>query len=212
MENKITPHKEQEEFLNNHTARFMFASGGINSGKTTLGFIWLIEEIKKHDGKGDYLVIAPNNNSISVLLQHYRIKKLFTDKLPYSGKWIKTNPRYQLESGGTVYFRSAKTDFTNIKPNAIYLDECGMMHKEHLIKVKKIMGNETRMLIGSSPYISCDWIDEFIEQSKTNSEYFHKSISSVMNPTTNKDFVEEEKRQLESWEFKARYLGEHSHK
>ena len=42
----------------NATERFIFFCAGVQSGKTTFGSVWIINEAQEH-GAGDYLIVAP---------------------------------------------------------------------------------------------------------------------------------------------------------
>jgi len=209
----FSPHEGQQEILNQQDARFLLALGGVNSGKTSMGCLWLALEILKHQGRGDYLVVAPTWGV--VLSSTYKQwDKVIKGWAPFAGEWHphQTNPRYQLDSGGTIYFRSSDGNFNGLKPNAILLDEGGDIKEETFNEIKGRMTTGGRLLISTTPYAKHDWIKfNIMEQADNgNPQYFYKCLPSILNPMTDLQHIEEEKKRLQPWEFEMRYLGKYT--
>ncbi len=209
----FSPHEGQQEILDQQDARFLLALGGVNSGKTSLGCLWIAKEILNNGGKGDYLIVAPTWGV--VLSSTYKqFDKVCRGWQPMAGKWHphQSNPRYELESGGTVYFRSSDGNFNGLKPKAILLDEGGDISEEVFGEIKGRMTTGGRLLISTTPYPRHDWIRSSImdQADDGNKQYFYKCLPSILNPETDKSHIEEERKRLAPWEFEMRYLGKFS--
>lgn len=193
-------------------ARYLCALGGVNSGKTSLAMLALAQEVAKNQCKGDYLVIGPQWDVV-LSSTYKRFEEVFNDWIP--GKWHKhqLNPRYELDSGGTIFFRSADGNFNGIKPRMICLDEGGLISEESFHEIKGRMafsdGEPCKLLISTTPYPNYDWIPYEImaKADKGNANYFYLTMKSEMNPTTDEEHLEEEKKSLQPWEYQQRYEG-----
>lgn len=206
----FAPHEGQAEILNQKDAKFLLALGGVNSGKTSMGCLWMALEIIANKGKGDYLIVAPTWGVVlSSTFKQW--EKVINGWAPFAGEWHphQTNPRYQLESGATIYFRASDANFNGLKPKAILLDEGGDIKEEVFNKLKGRMATGGRILISTTPYPKYDWLRFSImdEADEGNPLYFYKCLPSILNPTTDLNHIEEERKKLPPWEFEMRYLG-----
>lgn len=204
------PHAGQQEILNQQSAKILLALGGVNSAKTSCGCLWMAQEVIRHHGKGDFLIVAPQWGVV-LSSTYKRWLEVANGWAPLSGKWHphQSNPRYELDAGGTIYFRSADGNFNGLKPQAILLDEGGDIKEEQFHDIKGRMTTGGRLLIATTPYPKYDWIRyEIMEQAdKGNPHYFYKCFDSSLNPTTDPAHLEEERKRLQPWEFDMRYRG-----
>ena len=209
-EKKYFPAHEGQLDILNSDAKILLALGGINAGKTAIGMLWLCNEIAKHNYQGEYLMVA---TTYSVVLSSTKVRWFETirDWKPFAGKWFphQTNPRYELDSGAIVFFRSADGTFDGLKPHAIVLDEGGAIPLEQYQTVKRRMAQGSRLLITTTPSTSYDWIrTEIMEKADSgNPHFYYKELPSHLNPRTDKVNLEEERKSLEPWMFDMFYMG-----
>lgn len=211
----FSPHPGQIDILNSE-ARFLVALGGVHSGKTSLGCLWLSREIEKTGGKGQYLIVGPTFPVVlSSTLESWLMTIRGTALAGTTGKFVAStaNPHYKLATGGVVYFRSAESTFEGLKPQACLLDEGGDCSESayHAIK-RRTDGTGARVLISTTPYLRFDWIPREIIQRCDDGDpnYFYRCFPSSMNPTIDKAAIAEAKRTLPEWEYQLFYEGKYT--
>jgi hypothetical protein len=93
--------------------RFIVVVAGTQSGKTSFGPFWLVEEIRKR-GPGDYLVVTPDFQLLDLKLLPELIR--YVDSTLHYGKYY-SSPRRQIrinENGETALFGGKQTHSTTI--------------------------------------------------------------------------------------------------
>jgi len=208
----FVPHEGQQAILDNTKAIYLLALGGVGSGKTACGCLWLMGEVEKHEGKGEYLIVAPTQctaNSATLKVWEKTVRGT-----PLDGRFIydKSNPRYILPQGGIIYFRSGEGSLSGIHPHAVLCDELGDCSEDVWITVKeRIVDSPTsRILISTTPYPNkYSWIrSEVIAQAdKNNEDYFYRCFPTSMNPRHDPRKVKNAQLTLPDYRFKMDYLG-----
>lgn len=215
----FNPHAGQLAILQSD-ARFLLALGGVNGGKTSLAMLWLCKEISDHKFQGTYLVVGPTQKTVSEAT-FVAWKNIIDKWAPYQGKAVMEsgNLRFVLNSGATVFFSSAESDLVGMKPNAVVLDEGGLISVEVYRECKKrLMDSGGKLLVATTPYLSdAEWLrSEIIDEADAGHDwYFYQRFSTLDNPKMAADpkkvkAIEDEKRTLPDWEFRMKYLGEFS--
>ena len=104
--------------------RFLFFCAGVQSGKTTFGSVWIINEGERC-GSGDYLIIAPTYK----ILQQSTMQK-FQEIVPRGwGTLNKAESTFRTIDGRTFFLRSADKpeSIEGITAKAIWADEASLM-------------------------------------------------------------------------------------
>lgn len=203
-------HKGQVEVLQS-PARYVAALGGKNGGKTSVAMLWLLQEIQRYGGKGQFLVVAPTYNvALSATLDCWRKTCKGTD---LQGEFIAStnNPHYKLGTGGIIFFRSADANYEGVKPQAIVIDEAGNISEDQWrVVLGRIVGQVGgRIFLSTTPYLAHDWLNRLILQKADagDKNYFYRTFPSWLNPTTDVEAVEHYRQTLPPWQFDMEYRG-----
>lgn len=205
----FSPHEGQQAILNSD-ARFLLALSGIHGGKTALACLWLSHQIQKTNGVGQWLIVAPTYGvALSSTLEVWE-KTIRGTSL--QGRFVRdnANPHYLLSTSSKVYFKSGESVFDGLKPMHAILDEAGLVSEEcfHAIK-RRLDGTGGRLLMSTTPYLNYSWIPEsFIRRADDGDKnYFYRCFPSTLNPTTDRDIIEQARKTLPVWEFDLYYNG-----
>ena len=216
MENVVL-HKGQERVIDS-LARFIAVICGAQSGKTTVGAIWLCSEIwKKHEAglHGDWLVAAPT----AKILDQSTLPKL-KGIIPADWvKWHEAKSYFELpwansETGQPcrIFVRSTDNpDFIEgMTIMGAWIDEAGMCDSVIWINVQaRVAKHRGRVLLTTTPYAS-KWLKrEICDRAKRGEpEFANFSWASNENPSFPAEEFERLRRTLPDAIFRRRHMGE----
>jgi PBSX family phage terminase large subunit len=185
----FTPHLHQQQILDS-TAEQILAVAGHRSGKTSVGAVWLINEIAndiRAGVKSDYLILGPTYR----ILNQSTLRTLFAYWPKGLGTYKKQESLIELVNGGIVWIRSAD------KPDAVeglfarkaWLDEAALCTEVTYDKVcqrlvQKAGEPRGRLLMTTTPYGSPNsWMNvRLIEQRRFLPWLFFINFSMADNP------------------------------
>lgn len=207
-------HKHQQEVMAS-TARFIGCISGIRGGKTTIGAIWLLNQINvdRESGKlGDYLICAPTNK----ILDQSTVPK-FKEFFPSDwGTWKEQKSCFELNWNRTgttepcrIYVRSMDEpdSIEGMDCLAAWMDEAGKMKSQAWINVQgRLSVQKGRCIITSTPYAS-NWFFRDFYKKKDDVDFCIITWASTDNPVFPKDEFERMKKALPKAIFERRYLG-----
>lgn len=188
--------------------RIIVASAGIQSGKTTVGSLWLGKYLFKYTQELDnFLIVAPTYKILS-----QATLPAFTKLYRAYGEYKKVDAEFKLYNGGTIFLRTA-TDpesiegITNVR--AIWADEGGRLSKYFW---ENIEGRSALMrapiLVTTTPYalnwLYKMWID-WDKGLRDDVEFFQ--FRSKDNPYFPKEEYERQKTLLDPRRFAMKYDG-----
>jgi PBSX family phage terminase large subunit len=199
-------------------ARFVAVVCGAQSGKTTLGGIWLCNEIWRLHEKGlhgDWLVAAPT----AKILDQSTLPKL-KGIIPsdwviwregrqfFELPWI--NP--ETNQPCRIFVRSTDNpDFIEgMTIMGAWIDEAGLCDSVVWVNVQaRVAKNQGRVLMTTTPYAS-KWLKrEIVDRAKRGEKEFASfTWASSMNPAFPAEEFERLKRTLPDAIFKRRHMGE----
>lgn len=186
---EFTPHYHQQLILDSQAEQIL-AVAGHRSGKTSVGAVWLINEIAndmKAGVKSDYLILGPTYR----ILNQSTLRTLFMYWPKGLGEYKKQESLIQLANGGIVWIRSAD------KPDAVeglfarrcWMDEAALCTEVTYDKVcqrlvQKAGEPKGRLLMTTTPYGSpASWMNvRLIEQRKFLPWLFFVNFSMADNP------------------------------
>lgn len=203
------PHEAQQDLLETKST-YILALGGVNSGKTAVAMLWLVNEINRLGTDQEYLIIGPTYSVVmsSTLTQWMKTVKGTALEGDLKGAGPAT---YTMGTGGKVYFRSAEAAFDGLKPLASVIDEGGDCNENlwHSVRRRMVGNKGGRCLISTTPYLNYDWIPREICQRADDGDkaYFYRCMLSTANPTTDLVKLERDRREKPKWEFEMYYEG-----
>lgn len=190
--------------------RFVFLVAGVQSGKTTFGAVWILNEAQQC-GPGEYIIIAP---SYKVLQQSTLTK--FLEIVPGGyGVYYKSESVYRTVDGRTFFLRSADKpeSIEGITAKAIWADEASIMKPNIWLMMQgRVSRTQGRILCTFTP-ISLNWIHREIEKDKERrlrgeeGDIDFIQFRSIDSPYFPKQEYERAKRMLTETQFKLRYEG-----
>lgn len=185
----FTPHRHQQMVLDS-TAEQILVVAGHRGGKTTVGAVWLINEIAndiKNGIKADYLILGPTYR----ILNQSTLRTLFEWWPKGLGTYKKQDSIIQLSNGGVVWIRSAD------KPDAVegltarrcWMDEAALCNETTYDKVcqrlvQKAGEPKGRLLMTTTPYGSpSSWMNVRLIELRANLRWlFYVNFSMSDNP------------------------------
>jgi len=197
-------------------ARFIVAIAGIRGGKTTIGAIWLLNEIDKlrEQGQlGDFLIAAPTYK----ILEQSTLPK-FKEFFPKDwGVWMENKGYFKLN-----WFRPGSDEPCRIyvrsmdEPDSIegmdilagWLDEVGKMKAAAWINAQgRGSIHKARMILTTTPYNTGWFFRDVYQRAKDDKDYEVIIWKSTDNPAFPKEEYERAKRTLPKAIFERRYEG-----
>ena len=202
-------HQGQADILASK-ARFLAAIAGTGGGKTALGALWLINEIKKKP-LGKYLVVVPKFHVLrQATLPVWRAT--VADLPEFEGEFKVANSEYHCPCGATIYLRSAEDpgSFQGIVAESAWIDEGGLISKLAWDTVLQRVGyTRGRVLITSTPYTHNFLFSDFYQRWKNGDKnYYVKTFASTANPTYSQEEFERAKKTLPRHKFEMLYMGQ----
>jgi len=207
--NEIKLHKWQNRAWESKK-RFIFFCAGVQSGKTTFGCIWIVNE-SEECGAGDYLIIAPTYK----ILQQSTMQK-FQEIIPNGwGTFNKAESVFRARNGRTFFLRSADKpeSIEGITARAIWADEASLMKPDIWLMMQgRVSGTQGRILCTFTP-IALNWVHKEIEKDKERRNRGEEGdidfiqFPSVESPYFPKEEYERAKRMLTPIQFQLRYEG-----
>lgn len=205
-------HEGQEKVLDSQ-CRFIATSSGIQGGKTTVGAIWLLDQIwKAHQlgYHGDWLIAAPTLDIIRA-----STLKEFKPLFPADwGVWKEGAKQYDLAFGGRVFVRSVDI------PNHIegmtllgaWLDEAGQMDGDvwPIIQARTAIWSAKgfgKVLMTSTPYEPNWYYRDIYRQYGKDPNIDLITWESIANPAFPKAEFERAKASMAKALFDRRYCG-----
>lgn len=216
-------HPGQVEALS-ATERFIVVVAGTQSGKTSFGPFWLVEEIRQR-GPGDYLVVTPDFQLLDLKLLP-ELRRYIESTLRY-GKYF-SSPRRQIridEQGEIALFGSKQSHPTTIffgyadRPESLesstakaaWCDESGQK-KFKLDSWRAILRRlslaKGRVLHTTTPY-NLGWLYQklYLPWKAGAKDIRVISFESIMNPAFPLDEWERARHDLPTWMFDMFYRG-----
>lgn len=213
----IKLHSGQQQVIDS-LARFIAVVCGVQSGKTTLGAIWLCNEIWQAHQKGrhgDWLIAAP---TAKILDQSTAPK--FKGIVPADWVVWKEGKQYfelpwqndETKQPCRIFVRSVDTpDFIEgMTILGAWLDEGGLMEPQVWVNIQaRLSTHGGRCLVTTTPYAS-KWIKREIHRrfKDGDKDYAYFSWKSNINPAFPQEEYERMQRTLPEAIFKRRYDGE----
>ena len=194
----------------NSKKRFIYFVAGVQSGKTTFGVVWILNEAQRC-GPGEYIIIAP---SYKVLQQSTLVKFLEITPEGY-GAYYKAESVYRTIDGRTFFLRSADKpeSIEGITARAIWADEASLMKPNIWLMMQgRVSRTQGRILCTFTP-ISLNWIHREIEKDKERRLRGEEGdidliqFRSIDSPYFPKEEYERARRMLTETQFKLRYEG-----
>lgn len=205
-------HEGQEKVLDSQ-CRFIATSSGIQGGKTTVGAIWLLDQIwKAHQlgHHGDWLIAAPTLDIIRAsTLKEF--KPLFPQDW---GVWKEGAKQYDLAFGGRIFVRSVDI------PNHIegmtllgaWLDEAGQMDGDvwPIIQARTAIWSSKgfgKVLMTSTPYEPNWYYRDIYRQYGKDPNIDLITWPSDANPSFPKQEMIDSQSRMSKAKWERRYLG-----
>jgi len=206
---QITLHEWQSKAW--HSAkRFVFFCAGVQSGKTTFGSVWIMNESEQM-GQGDYLIIAPTYK----ILQQSTMQK-FHELVPRGwGVFNKSESTFRTIDGRTFFLRSAEhpESIEGITAKAIWADEASLMKADAWLMMQgRVSRTQGRILCTFTP-IALNWIHKELEKDKERmlrgepGDIEFIQFRSVDSPYFPREEFERARRMLTPTQFQLRYEG-----
>lgn len=207
--------------------RFVLVMAGLQSGKTSFGPIWLLEEIRRK-GPGDYLVAAPTFPllELKALPEFKRLFCKYLDYGEYVGSPVRVftmNPRGETALFGSPQDTPTRVLFAHAQdPDSLesatykgaWLDEAGQkkFQRGSWIAVQgRLSLEQGRALLTTTPY-TLGWMkqelyDPWIKSGRNHPDIAVVNFPSTMNPRFPRAEFDRMRAVLPSWLFRMRYLG-----
>jgi PBSX family phage terminase large subunit len=204
----FTPHSHQRKVLD-AKERFLVVVCGVQSGKTTVGGAWLLNEIKNHVKQGylyDYLIAAPTVK----MLEQSTLPK-FNELFPPSwGRWKEKKGYYETTWNRRIYVRSLDepNHIEGMTIGGAWLDEVGQAKQLSWINVQaRLAIHRGRCLMTTTPY-NMGWFYRDVYKKAGTHDIKLFSWPSISNPYFPKEDIERMQSILPESVFSRRYLGE----
>lgn len=204
---EITLHPYQTAIFQSK-ARYLALIAGVSGGKTFLGPIWLLEEIRKHP-QGEFMIVAPTykllwRKSLPALIEYF-------DKIGFEYNLKEQKAEIDLSTGGTIFLGSADNpnSLESAQCHAIWVDEAGQLKQWAWVVLQARIGFHLgRMLFTTTPY-SQNWLykDVLKPYEDGDKDYFVVQFESRENPDFKQEEWDRAKRTLDSDTFDMRYRG-----
>ncbi len=175
------------------TKRIIALLAGSGGGKTTVGAIWLIREIKRFwNTPVDtqlYLVATPTSDLRHAALAALRPMLRALGDPAYGVEadgWAESEKTWHLKNGAQVVFRSAD------RPGALearhyraaWCDEWGQVtDAAHSAVLRRTAFFNGRVFISTTPYVSAGWTRELVDSARTDPDVFLLQFPSIWNPS-----------------------------
>ena len=210
----FTPHQRQQEVLDSQAEQILVVAGH-RSGKTSVGAIWLINEIAtdmRNGVKADYLILGPTYR----ILNQSTLRTLFTYWPKGLGAYKKQESLIQLANGGVIWIRSAD------KPDAVegltarrcWMDEAALCNEVTYDKVcqrlvQKAGEPKGRLLMTTTPYGSpSSWMNvRLIEERKHLNWLHYTNFSMADNPYIDRAVYDRAKATMNESVFQRDFEG-----
>lgn len=216
---------EGQRRAHDSTARFVLVLAGTQSGKTSYGPHWLLQEMQRK-GPGDYLVATPTFPLLEVkLLPEFR--KLFETQMRLGEYRFSPPPRrFTLSPDGELALWGARQDvptqvffgyatdpdsLESATIKAAWLDEAGQrgfkLGSWEAVQ-RRLSLNQGRALITTTPY-TLGWLktELYDRASDPRSDVEVVNFPSIANPRFPREEFERARRELPGWKFSMFYRG-----
>ena len=203
----VHPHPGQRKALNS-TARFTFVISGTQGGKTVLGPVWLMNEIKAR-GEGDYLAVT----STFPLLKLKMLPEFINfARVTCGGEWKASDKVYQIGAKTRVIFGSATNpeSLESATAKAAWLDEAGQddfkQGSWEAIQ-RRLAIYQGRVLVTTTPY-NLGWLKQVFDRWHNGDPDFNViQFPSTLNPAFPKAEYDRAMATLAPWKFNMFYRG-----
>jgi len=201
---KLHP-KQREAYTSK--ARIICFVGGLQSGKSTVGGLWMYRKTALQDIEGtNYLITSPTYKHLSQSIRPW-VQSLFKN----SGVYNKGDEVYHLNGGSHMWLRSL-TDPTSIEGipsvSAIWADEAGMIsYNAWMALLGRSAFAKAPIFISSTPY-SQNWLyrDLYVPWLKgLLPDVDIIQCKSIDNPFFPKDEYERQKTLMDARIFRMKY-------
>lgn len=218
---RLHPHWGQYQVLQSER-RFILVLAGTQGGKTSIGPLWLWQEIQRR-GPGDYMVVTPTYTLLE-LKALPEFLRLFEDLLKLGEYVSGPTRRFRFSKSGArrthgsdertqVFFGHAQDpdSLESATAKALWADEPGQK-KFRLgsweALLRRLALNQGRALLTTTPY-DLGWVKQKLYDRWRAGD---KSIdvinfSSTMNPAFPREEFERARADLPGWKFRMMYLG-----
>lgn len=199
------------------TARFIGCVSGIRGGKTTIGALWLLDQIQTdyQTGRyGDYLICAPTNK----ILDQSTLPK-FKEFFPKDwGEWKEQKSYFELawnrpgsDEPCRIFVRSLDEpdSIEGMECRAAWIDECGKVKQQGWTNVQgRLSVTKGRAILTTTPYaVNWFWKEIWQRWKSGDKDYDVINWCSIDNPVFPKDEYERAQRTLPKAIFDRRYRG-----
>jgi len=183
--------------------RFIFCLAGRQSGKTTVGVLWVQLKMQKYP-EGVGLICGLTHDQLSnVILDKFF--HTFPQYRPYYNKREKT---LRIPTGGRVFFRPLEDPqyVEGITANWAWIDEADLIsYKAYLTVRGRITSTRGELLLTSS-LTEGGWLEDYVEKlDDTDVDVIR--WASIDNPGFSKEEWEALKRELDPIIFQREYMG-----
>jgi PBSX family phage terminase large subunit len=206
---ELTLHAGQARVIDS-PKKFIAAISGVQGGKTTVGALWLMQEIYRayQAGKtGDWLIAAPTVN----ILQQSTLPK-FKQMFPQDwGVWREARRAFELSFGGYIYVRSTDIPehLEGMTLMGAWLDEAGMMKEQVWVNIQgRLSINQGRCVMTSTPYANNWLFREVYKKRHLNPDLDVITWVSTDNPRFAMEEFERAKKTLSPEDFAQKYMGQ----
>lgn len=196
------------------SARFIALMGGTGGGKTWWGPIWMYNliagDVARGVGKGaKYLAVArtyamASDTLIPLFREHF-------DGTPLQGHWHEQKGRYELPTGGTVFFKSGDKPhrIEGIHARGAWLDEPSEMPALIWVIIQSRVGLYTAPVLFTGYPTNMGWYYDqvFRPWEEGDHEYDVIQFDSTENPMYSAEEMARAKRVLPAWLYDMRYRG-----
>lgn len=209
---ELTLHEGQQKVLDS-TCRFIATSSGIQGGKTTVGAIWLLDQIwRAHELglHGDWLISAPTLDIIRA-----STLKEFSPMFPKDwGVWKEGAKQYDLAFGGRIFVRSVDipNHIEGMTLMGAWLDEAGQMDGDvwTIIQARTAIWSDKgfgKVLMTSTPYEPNWYYRDIYRQYGKDPNIDLIMWESIANPRFPKEEFERARASMPKALFERRYCG-----
>lgn len=210
MEDLLKLHQKQSE-ASLSKKKITLCCSGIQGGKSTIGAIWFLKEVRKYKGsEHNFIIGAPTYKILN--------QSTLPTFLKYAsglGTYQKNDQEFHFISGSKCYFRTSTDPYSvegisNVR--AIWLDEAGMCKYSFWVNLEgRAARTSAHIFCTTTPY-GMNWpyhhlIKPFREGMRDDVSY-HEWLS-IDNPTFPIHEYERQKKILDPRTFRRKYMGIH---